>query len=139
MVKNAEELKPELANFNERRDSPLFKMKNDPRITKFGRFLRKTRLDELPQFINVLIGDMSLVGPRPHQRDEIEKYQKHHKKVLAIKSGITGIAQTSGSSDLPFEHEVYLDTFYIENWSLWLDVKIILKTTVKMFFDRSAV
>ena len=113
MVKNAEELKKNLWQYNERGDGPLFKMKNDPRVTKFGRFLRKCRIDELPQLINVLKGEISLVGPRPHQPDEIEKYEKHHKKVLLIKPGMTGMAQISLSSDLPFEEEVKLDTYYI--------------------------
>lgn len=139
MVENAEELKASLAVFNERKDGPLFKMKNDPRVTKIGRFLRKYRIDELPQFWNILRGDISLVGPRPHQPDEISLYQKHHKKVLAIKAGATGLAQVSGSSDLSFEQEVALDTFYVENWSLWLDLKIILKTLFKMLTDKSAV
>ena len=139
MVENAEELKASLAMFNERKDGPLFKMKDDPRVTRVGRFIRKYRIDELPQFWNVLNGDISLVGPRPHQPDEISRYQKHHKKVLAIKAGATGLAQTSGSSDLPFEQEVVLDTLYVENWSLWLDLKIILKTVFKIFTDRSAV
>lgn len=139
MVANAEELKPALAVFNERRDGPLFKMHNDPRVTHVGKWLRRYRLDELPQFWNVLAGDISIVGPRPHQPDEIARYAKHHKKVLAIKAGATGLAQVSGSSDLPFEDEVVLDTFYIENWSLWLDLKIIIKTAIKMVSDRSAV
>ena len=138
MIKNAEELKSYLAVFNERQDGPLFKIKNDPRITKVGRFIRRYRLDEIPQFWNVLKGDMSLVGPRPHQPDEIEKYEKHHKKVLTIKAGATGLAQVSGSSDLLFDQEVTFDTFYIEKWSLWLDLKIIIKTIVKVFTDRSA-
>src|SRR3989338_2128074 len=116
MVENAEELKASLAAFNERKDGPLFKMKDDPRITRVGKFIRKCRIDELPQFWNVLAGDISLVGPRPHQPDEISLYQRHHKKVLAIKAGATGLAQVSGSSDLPFEQEVALDTFYVENW-----------------------
>lgn len=139
MIKNAEALKPYLAQFNERQGSPLFKMKNDPRVTRVGRFLRRYRLDELPQFWNVLKGDISLVGPRPHQPDEIEKYQKHHKRVLAIKAGVTGLAQISGSSDLPFEKEVTLDTLYIENWSLAQDIRILVLTVLKMFRDRSAV
>ncbi len=138
MIKNAEELKPYLVIFNERRDGPLFKMKDDPRLTRVGRFIRKYRLDEIPQFWNILRGDMSLVGPRPHQPDEIERYKKHHKRVLVIKAGATGLAQVSGSSDLLFEQEVALDTFYIENWSLFIDFKIILKTLVKIFTDRSA-
>jgi exopolysaccharide biosynthesis polyprenyl glycosylphosphotransferase len=139
MVENAEELKPLLAALNERHDGPLFKMRNDPRVTGVGRILRRYRLDELPQLWNVLVGDMSLVGPRPHQPDEIARYQKHHKKVLAIKAGATGMAQVSGSSDLPFEEEVSLDTFYIENWSFLLDVRIILRTIGKVFSDHSAV
>lgn len=139
MVYNAEELKPYLMALNERADGPLFKLKDDPRVTGVGRFIRTYRLDELPQFWNVLVGDISLVGPRPHQPDEIAKYAKHHKKVLAIKAGATGMAQISGSSDLPFEEEVALDTFYIENWSLLLDIRIVLKTVLKMFADQSAV
>jgi lipopolysaccharide/colanic/teichoic acid biosynthesis glycosyltransferase len=115
-------------------------MKNDPRLTRVGQFIRRFRIDELPQFFNVINGDMSLVGPRPHQPDEIAKYEKHHKKVLAIEAGATGLAQISGSSDLPFEEEVALDTFYIENWSLLLDVKIIFRTIFKAFTsDTSAV
>ena len=139
MINNAEELKSYLADFNERSDGPLFKMRDDPRLTKTGRFIRKLRIDELPQFWNIFKGDISLVGPRPHQPDEIAKYQKHHKKVLVIKAGATGFAQVSGSSDLIFEQEVALDSFYIDNWSLWMDIKIILKTVVKMISDKSAV
>jgi len=135
----AESLKASLIAFNERKDGPFFKMKNDPRVTHVGKIIRKYRIDELAQFINILKGEMSLVGPRPHQPDEISRYQKHHKKVLAIKAGATGLAQISGSSDLPFEQEVTLDTYYIENWSLWLDLKVVAKTMLKMFNDRSAV
>src|SRR4030043_606202 len=102
-------------------------MHEDPRVTKVGRLIRRWRLDELPQFITVLRGAISLVGPRPHQPDEIARYQKHHKKVLAIKAGATGLAQASGASDLPFEEEVVLDTFYIENWSLWLYLPLNVK------------
>lgn len=138
MVENAEALKASLILFNERKDGPLFKIKNDPRVTSTGKFIRKHRIDELPQLWNVLVGDISLVGPRPHQPDEISLYKKHHKKVLAIKAGATGFAQTSGSSDLPFEQEVALDTFYVENWTLWMDFKIIAKTLLKIFTDKSA-
>jgi lipopolysaccharide/colanic/teichoic acid biosynthesis glycosyltransferase len=139
MVENAEELKPALAAYNERADGPLFKMRDDPRITRVGRVIRRTRLDELPQFVNILVGDISIVGPRPHQPDEIARYEKHHRKVLAIKAGATGLAQVSGSSDLPFEEEVALDSFYIENWSLLLDMRIMIRTAAKMLWDRSAV
>ena len=138
MIKDAEKLKKFLWSYNERKDGPLFKMKDDPRITKIGRFLRKYRIDELAQLINVLKGEMSLIGPRPHQPDEIAHYRKHHKKVLAIKAGMTGFAQVGGSSDLPFEEEIKLDTYYIENWSLITDLKILLKTLVILLKDRSA-
>ncbi len=139
MIRNAESYKHLLLELNERKDSPLFKMKNDPRVTHVGRFLRRYRLDELPQLWNVFMGNISLVGPRPHQPDEIARYQKHHKRVLAIKAGVTGLAQVSGSSNLPFEEEVSLDTLYIENWSFAQDIKILLLTLLKLVRDSSAV
>ncbi len=111
-----------------RGDGILYKINNDPRSTKLGIFLEKTSLDELPQFWNVLIGNMSVVGPRPHQPREVARYQNDHYKVLNIKPGITGLAQISGRSDLKFEQEVELDCWYIENWSFMLDIVIILKT-----------
>ncbi len=117
-----------LAEKDIRKGSPLVKIKDDPRVTRVGKFLRKTSIDELPQLFNVLIGNMSLVGPRPHLPEEVAKYKKHHKFVLTIKPGITGLAQISGRSDLDFEEENQLDTYYIENWSLWKDIKIIIKT-----------
>lgn len=110
------------------KEGPVYKIKNDPRVTPFGRFIRRWSIDELPQFLNVFIGQMSLVGPRPHQPREVDKYQKHHKIVLAIKPGITGMAQISGRSDLSFEDEVKLDAFYIENWTLLIDLIILVKT-----------
>lgn len=138
MVKDAEELKRDLLQYNERKGGPLFKMKNDPRITRVGRCIRKLRIDELPQLLNALKGEMSLVGPRPHQPDEIARYEKHHKRVLFLKPGITGLAQISGSSDLSFEEEIKLDTYYIENWSLGKDIYILLKTILVPFTDSSA-
>jgi exopolysaccharide biosynthesis polyprenyl glycosylphosphotransferase len=111
-----------------RKDGVLYKIQNDPRSTRVGRFIEKTSLDELPQFINVLNGSLSVVGPRPHQPREVAKYQNEHYKVLNIKPGITGMAQISGRSDLKFDKEVELDCWYIENWSFWLDVVIIIKT-----------
>lgn len=138
MIKDADRYKSYLESFNERQ-GPLFKIKNDPRVTVVGRFLRRYRLDELPQLWNVLKGDISLVGPRPHEPGEIVRYEKHHKRVLAIKSGVTGMAQISGSSDLPFEKEVALDTLYIESWSFAQDVKILILTLLKIFRDKSAV
>lgn len=141
MIDNAHSLNPYLRSLgNDRTDAgPLWKLKNDPRVTRVGKFIRRHRIDELPQLINVLKGDMSLVGPRPHQPDEVELYERHHKKVLAIKAGATGLAQVSGSSDLPFDQEVAYDSFYVEHWSLALDLKIIFKTFFKLLSDRSAV
>jgi len=127
MVKNAHKMKEDLKKQNERQ-GPLFKMKNDPRITKIGKFLRKSSLDEIPQLINVLKGDMSLVGPRPHEPEEVAKYQKQHKQLLTIAPGITGLAQISGRSSISFEEEAKLDIYYIENWTLWQDISIIIKT-----------
>ena len=118
----------ELAAQNIRKDSPLVKIKDDPRVTRVGRFIRKCSIDELPQLWNVLIGNMSLVGPRPHLPEEVAKYKGHHKFVLTIKPGITGLPQTSGRSDLDFETEAKLDRFYIENWSIWFDIKLVFKT-----------
>ncbi|MDD5749846.1 MAG: sugar transferase [Patescibacteria group bacterium] len=133
MVKDAHKLKSEMLKYNERNDGPLFKMSNDPRITRFGRFLRRTSLDELPQIFNVIRGQMSLVGPRPHEPEEVDKYQRGYKRLLALKPGITGMAQVSGRSNLLFAEEAKLDIFYIENWSIFLDLIIILKTPKAMF------
>lgn len=113
---------------NTRLTDPLHKIKEDPRITRFGRFIRRWSIDELPQLYNVLKGDISLVGPRPHMTLETARYESHHKKVLTIKPGITGLAQISGRSDLSFEEEVKLDTYYIENWNLLLDLSILVRT-----------
>jgi exopolysaccharide biosynthesis polyprenyl glycosylphosphotransferase len=118
----------ELASKNIREGSPLVKIKDDPRVTRVGRLIRKCSIDELPQLWNVLVGNMSLVGPRPHLPEEVAKYKGHHKFVLTIKPGITGLPQTSGRSDLDFETETRLDRFYIENWSIWFDIKLIFKT-----------
>jgi len=136
MVKNADQLKAKLQTQNQRSDGPLFKMANDPRVTPFGRFIRKWSLDELPQLVNVLAGQMSLVGPRPHEPSEVEQYQTRQKKLLAIKPGLTGMAQVSGRSDLLWEEEVRLDTYYVENWSLALDIQILLKTPKAVFGRR---
>jgi len=137
MITGAHEYKEYLASENERGDGPLFKMKDDPRITKVGRFIRSKRIDELPQIFNVLKGEISMVGPRPHEPAEIARYERHHKKVLAIKSGVTGFAQISGAEQLPFEEEVKLDRHYIENWSLKKDIAILLKTLGILIFRRT--
>jgi exopolysaccharide biosynthesis polyprenyl glycosylphosphotransferase len=117
-----------LAHKNTRQDGPLVKIENDPRVTKVGKFIRRYSIDELPQLWNVLVGNMSLVGPRPHLPEEVANYQNHHQFVLTIKPGLTGIAQISGRSDLSFDDEVKLDRYYIENWSIWRDTRIILRT-----------
>lgn len=118
----------ELKHLNVREGGPLVKIKDDPRITRVGKFIRKFSLDELTEFYLVFIGRMSLVGPRPHLPEEVAKYQPHQRRVLMLKPGITGMGQISGRSDLSFDDEVRLDTYYIENWSPWLDLQILLKT-----------
>jgi exopolysaccharide biosynthesis polyprenyl glycosylphosphotransferase len=138
MVQNAEALKPQLQALNERHDGPLFKLKDDPRITRFGRFLRKTSIDEIPQFWNVLRGEMSLVGPRPHEPQEVARYARSQRALLTVKPGVTGLAQISGRSNLRFEEEVRLDTYYIEHWSLQLDLQILSKTPSVVFSTRAA-
>ena len=117
----------EIIDLNEA-DGPIFKIKNDPRVTNFGKFLRKFSLDELPQIINVIKGELSIVGPRPPLPDEVKEYKDWHKKRLNVKQGITGLWQVSGRSNLSFEEMVKLDLFYIQNWSIIMDIKIILKT-----------
>lgn len=127
--KEAEDYERELiVKQNAKNGEPVYKIANDPRVTRVGRFIRRWSIDELSQFFNVLLGSMSLVGPRPHQPREVAKYEFHHKKVLTIKPGVTGMGQISGRSDLTFEEEVKLDTYYIENWSLLLDLSILLRT-----------
>lgn len=132
MVADADLRKTSLLESNER-GGPLFKIKDDPRVTRLGRFLRKTSIDELPQFFNVLLGTLSVVGPRPHLPEEVARYKKDHFRLFTIKPGITGLAQVSGRSSLDFEDEVKLDFYYIENWSMLLDLKIILKSIAVIF------
>lgn len=127
MIKNAEALKDQVIAQNER-SWPLFKMKDDPRIPSRWKFLRKRSLDELPQVWNVLMGTMSLVGPRPHLEQEIARYQPWQKRLLSIKPGITGYAQIFGRDSLTFDDEARLDLYYIQNWSLFLDVYIVFAT-----------
>jgi exopolysaccharide biosynthesis polyprenyl glycosylphosphotransferase len=135
----AAKFEDELRNKQNERSGPLFKMRHDPRITKVGKWLRRTRIDELPQLFNVLRGEMSLVGPRPHLPKEIEKYKKQHNKLFTIKPGMTGMAQVNGNAGLPFEQEAKLDIGYIEDWSLKLDVILLFKTLIILFTDRNAV
>ena len=131
-------MKDELLNENEM-SGPIFKITNDPRITKVGRFLRQTSLDELPQFYNILIGQMSLVGTRPPTPDEYIQYKLQYRRRLSIKPGLTGLWQVSGRSDITdFEDVLRLDLHYIDHWSLGLDIKILLKTLGVVFHKRGA-
>lgn len=126
--KEALELEKKLIKEKSIKNGPIYKIADDPRVTPIGRFIRKYSIDELPQFFNVLKGDMSLVGPRPHQPREVEQYKKEHKQILFIRPGVTGLAQISGRSDLEFDDEAKLDIYYIEHWSPWMDLWILLKT-----------
>ncbi len=138
MYADAEERKKELMAQNEM-SGFMFKMENDPRITKIGGFMRKTSLDEFPQFLNILKGDMSLVGTRPPTLDEFSQYSPYHKKRLSFRPGLTGMWQVSGRSDITdFEEIVRLDVEYIENWSVGLDIKILLKTVLTVFMGSGA-
>ena len=131
MTRNAESLKSQL--HNERTDGPLFKLTNDPRITKLGKWIRRWSIDETPQILNVLRGDMSFMGPRPHLPTEVNQYSEKQRQVLTIKPGITGMAQVYGRDSNTFDREIELDLFYIENWSLMLDTKILLFTFRAVF------
>lgn len=127
MVNDAEKRRAEVMHMNEC-DGVLFKVANDPRITRVGRFLRKYSLDELPQFLNVIRGDMSIVGPRPPLAGEVMEYKLNHLRRLDVTPGITGLWQVEARQDPSFDSYVSLDVTYIENWSLWLDMKIIVRT-----------
>lgn len=137
MCADAEAMKKELMLANEMGGGYMFKIKDDPRITKVGKFLRKTSIDEFPQFFNVLFGDMSLVGTRPPTLDEVSKYKRTHWRRVSIKPGITGMWQVSGRSNITeFDEVVELDTTYIDNWSVLLDIKILFKTVLQMVFKN---
>ncbi len=127
MVVDAEALRAKLEHLNEM-GGPVFKIKHDPRITRVGRFLRSTSIDELPQLFNVLLGDMSLVGPRPPLPSEVTQYEAWQRRRLSVKPGLTGLWQVSGRNQVDFEQWMELDLQYIDNWSLWLDLKIIART-----------
>lgn len=137
MVTDADKLRNTIANQNEA-TGPLFKMRNDPRQTTVGRFLRRYSLDELPQLYNVLRGEMSWIGPRPNLPYEVEKYEEWHKKRLSVSPGLTGLWQVSGRSDLTFDEMVLLDIYYVENWSLALDLHILLRSLPAVINGRGA-
>lgn len=137
MVVNAEELKEKLAHQNEM-SGPMFKMKDDPRVTNVGKFIRKTSLDELPQLWNVLKGDMSLVGPRPSLPKEVKQFEEWMYKRLTIKPGLTCYWQVSGRNNIDFEDWMKLDISYVEDRNLWIDIKLIFKTVFVLFGDKNA-
>lgn len=137
MVVDAEAMKPHLVAFNEM-DGPAFKMSKDPRVTAVGRVLRKTSLDELPQLWNILLGEMSFVGPRPVIVEEADRYEPWQRRRLSMPPGLTCLWQISGRNDLPFEEWMRLDLQYVDNWSLWLDLKIACKTIPAVILGRGA-
>jgi len=137
MVVNAEEIKSKLTSENEM-SGPMFKIKNDPRITKIGKFIRRTSIDELPQLYNVLRGDMSLVGPRPSLPDEVEKFEPWMLKRLEVKPGLTCYWQVSGRNSIDFEEWMKLDIKYVNERNFYLDLKLILKTVFVLFGDNNA-
>lgn len=137
MIPNSDSLRyTELADRNMRSDGPMVKIKDDPRLTRVGKVIRRWSVDELPELFLVLIGRMSLVGPRPHLPEEVAKYENYQRKSLTIRPGITGLAQVSGRSDLSFEEEVKLDVYYIENWTMMLDISILFRTPLAVFKHR---
>ncbi len=139
MYMDAEERKKELMAKNQMGNDLMFKIEDDPRITKVGKFIRKTSIDELPQLYNILKGDMSLVGTRPPTRDEVKKYERHHHRRISITPGLTGMWQVSGRSSITdFEQVVELDRQYIENWSIMLDIKLLFKTVWVVLKGRGA-
>lgn len=137
MVSNAEELLEELMEHNEM-DGPVFKIKDDPRITRVGKFIRKTSIDELPQLFNILIGHMSIVGPRPAIPHEVSEYSHYHKQRLLVKPGLTCIWQVSGRNSIGFDEWMEMDLEYIEKRDLWMDTKLIFKTVGVLFGDENA-
>ena len=137
MVVNAEEFKEKLAHQNEM-SGPMFKMKDDPRVTNVGKFIRKTSLDELPQLWNVLKGDMSLVGPRPSLPKEVKQFEEWMYKRLTVKPGLTCYWQVSGRNNIDFEDWMKLDISYVEDRNLWIDIKLIFKTVFVLFGDKNA-
>ena len=134
----AEKFREQLWEKNDRggKDAPFLKIKDDPRVTRVGRILRKTKLDELPQFWNVFRGDMSLVGPRAHVLDEVARYRSRYRRMFSIKPGIFGVSQIAQMAwpDLPFDEEIRLNTYYIENWTLWMDISVLFKSAYQIVF-----
>ncbi len=136
MIPNAHKMRSSLRHLNERKDGPFFKITNDPRITRVGRILRRSLLDEWPQFINVLKGDLTLVGPRAHEPEEVAEYPDDYQHIPLAVAGLTGYSQVNGASNLPFLKELEFDDWYLKNQSFWLDLKIIAKTIWLMLVKR---
>ena len=139
MVEGASEMKQRLLHLNERRDGPFFKIKDDPRLTRVGKILRKLRVDEFPQFWNVLKGELSLVGPRPHEPEEVAQYAPEYKFIIDAKAGVTGLSQVSGASGLPYLKELELDAYYLAHQSLLFDIKLLFKSVWVFFSDPTGV
>ncbi len=138
MCRDADLKKQELAHLSHRTDGPLFKIKDDPRVIPLGRLLRRFSIDELPQLFNVIVGHLSLVGPRPHLPEEVARYSQSQHRLFVVRPGITGLAQISGRSNLPFEEEVRIDMRYIEDWSLPFDLWILWRTIFVVLWGRDA-
>jgi lipopolysaccharide/colanic/teichoic acid biosynthesis glycosyltransferase len=138
MVVNADQLKAQLARQNEMQGGVTFKMKNDPRVTRVGRFIRKYSIDELPQFWNVLRGDMSLVGPRPPVPKEVALYSPEDRQRLLAQPGLTCLWQVGGRSTIDFAGQVRLDVAYIQSSSVWLDLKLLVQTVPAVLFGKGA-
>jgi exopolysaccharide biosynthesis polyprenyl glycosylphosphotransferase len=139
MQQNADKMQKDLEHLNESEDGVNFKIKNDPRITRVGKYLRRYSLDELPQMFNVILGEMSLVGPRPFNMRDVNNFADHYFFRYEVLPGITGLWQVSGRSDvLQFERVIELDTQYIKKWSIWLDLKILLKSVKVVVFAEGA-
>lgn len=136
MVVGAHKMREQIADLNEA-DGPIFKIQNDPRVTMVGRWMRGHSFDEIPQFFNVLIGEMSLVGPRPALPEEVEKYTPREKSRLIVRPGLTGLWQVSGRSKLTYRQMIDLDLSYIETRGLFLDITILFKTVIQMFDPES--
>ncbi len=139
MVRNAPEMKRGLLEFNERKDGPLFKMAHDPRVTGAGKWLRKFRIDEFPQVVNVLQGRLALVGPRPHEPEEVARYPEEFKGITLARGGLTGLSQIKGASLLPFKKELEFDKEYLDRQSVWFDMQILWKTFLIFFSNPTGV
>ena len=137
MVRGADQMLEEIEHHNDGA-GPLFKVRDDPRVTRVGRFLRRYSIDELPQLLNVLRGDMSIVGPRPPLRSEVDAYSEHVRRRLLVKQGVTGLWQVSGRSDLTWEDSVRLDLYYVENWTMLRDMQIIVRTARAVLASNGA-